>query len=137
MPRLARHGRRPLTTVVLALLMLAALGSTASAASRIGDWKLRGSFKNSAGTSVKLEAVGAPEFHTVNVRGKVRKALLFDVGEGAKLTRLPKSARSNYSLVIDFDADQVDDYARLQLGNADPCAGAVPAAEDPVSVPLC
>jgi hypothetical protein len=113
MTRLGRNGRRTLTTVLLTLLMLAALGSTVSAATLIGDWKLRGSFKNAAGTSVKLEAVGTPEFHTVNVRGNVRKALLFDAGEGAKLTRVPKSARANYSLVIDFEADRVDDYARV------------------------
>ena len=113
MEGLRTRGRRPLASLLLALLMLVAVSATASAATLIGEWKLKGNFRNAAGTNVKLAADGPTEFQTTNVNGAVRKALVFDAGEGVSLSRVPRSARSSYSILITFEFDAISSYRRI------------------------
>lgn len=89
------------------------LAGTASAATLIGNWKLKGNFKNAAGTAVTMSKVGDVAFETVNVNGKSRKALVFDEGEGLKLTKVPKNARGSFSVSVWLEFDDVDGYRRI------------------------
>jgi hypothetical protein len=113
MAQLRRRGLVPLIAISLATLLVVGMSATASAASLIGDWRLKGNFKNAAGTNAKLEAVGSPEFDVRNVGGSVRKALVFDEGEGAALKRVPASARGSYSIQIYFEFDTLTNYRRI------------------------
>jgi hypothetical protein len=106
---------RPL--ILVGLLAVAVLASTAPVAAAApaptGDFQLKGSYKNSAGTALALAPLGAPTFQTVSVGGTNRKALVFAQGDGLTLTGIPQSARQTYTIDIWFEYDSVACYQRI------------------------
>jgi hypothetical protein len=108
-----RRALRGLAAMAITGALVASLASVASAATVIGDWKLRGSFKNGAGTAVTLTGVGDVQFATLGVNGTARKALAWDAGEGLRLTKVPKKARASYSISIRFEPDDVSGFKRI------------------------
>lgn len=104
---------RGLVVLVITVALVASLAGTASAATLIGNFKLKGNFRNSAATPLRLAGVGDVAFATTDVDGKSRRALLFDAGEGLRLRKVSTNARANYSISIWFELDHVTGFRRL------------------------
>jgi hypothetical protein len=118
--QLRRRVSSSLVTLVISGSLLSAAAAPAAAASVIGDWKLKGGFKNVAGTTLKMSRVGNVAFESVDVQGRTRKALRFDEGEGLRVTKIPQNARRSYSISVLLEFDAVDGYRRiLSFGSND------------------
>lgn len=111
--QLRRHVGNALVTLLISGSLVLAAAAPAAAATLIGDWKLKGGFKNVAGTNLKMGKVGDVTFDSVDVLGKTRKALRFDEGEGVRVARIPQNARRSYSISVLFEFDAVDGYRRI------------------------
>jgi hypothetical protein len=111
--QLRRHVGNSLVTLLITGSLVLAAAAPAAATTLIGDWKLKGGFKNVAGTNLKMSRVGDVTFESVNVLGKTRKTLRFDEGEGVRVARIPQNARRSYSISVLFEFDSVEGYRRI------------------------
>jgi hypothetical protein len=113
----------PLAVMLAALLATAA--PVSAAATRIGQFPLKGSLANTVATNLKLTKLGSPSFATAaGPNGDPRKLLVVEEGEGLELSRIPKAARGSYTIEVVLKPDQVSDYERiLSFGPNDVDAG--------------
>lgn len=113
MGRSRSRATQVLASAIISAMLLVVAAGPAAAAKVIGDWKLKGGLKNAAGTQLKMAKVGDVIFETADVKGVDRKALVFDEGEGLRLSKVPKAARGSYSISVLFEFDATDGYRRI------------------------
>jgi hypothetical protein len=98
----------------LAVVLVASIAPISTATKGpIGDWRLNGSLRNAAGTGLRMTKLGTPQFEVVDVAGTNKTALVFEEGEGLRLSRIPSAARRTYSIDVFFEFDAVVDYRRI------------------------
>ena len=106
--------RELVTRGLLAASVLILLGATpgGAATSKIGDFPFNNDLTNDAGSApmlANLEAGGANTFFDAGAN----TCLNFPVGSGLAMTKVPRSARSTFSLDIFFAFDQTVGYRRI------------------------
>ena len=101
--------------VASSLLILSTIAPQAEASSRIGEWKFNGTFKNSAKTQLKLTDVpkDSTAFLTTTIEGVNRTACFVGASNGLKVTRIPTTARDNYTVDIYFVTNEVTTFKRI------------------------
>lgn len=112
-PRSRRY--RPAALVaLLAAALLAGTAPVSAATPPYGQFLLKGTLKNSAGSSLGLTKLGAVTFESgVGPGGGTRSLLRIDQGEGLELSVVKRAARSTYSIEVQLQFQEVIDYQRI------------------------
>lgn len=120
-----RRSTSMVLTTLLAATVLATAAPVAAATPPIGQFPLKGTLKNTAGTSLKLTKLGDVTFESVTgPQGGTRQAVRIDDGEGLELTTFGRAARSTYTIEVQFQFEEVVSYQRiLSFGPNDRDAG--------------
>lgn len=123
-----KRSTRTLVSLVASSLLIGVLAPHASAATKLGDYRFAGNFKNvvkgSPLQTAEIETEGMGSFQDVDVDGTMKTALVFEEGYGLRVSKIPKEARKGYSISVFFELDTITTYRRiLSFGPNDRDAG--------------
>jgi hypothetical protein len=95
-----------------ALIALAIVAPSASAATLVADYQFKGDFSSSAGGAGPISPVGSESFGNETVGCSTTKVLSFDKGSGLQLST-PSFASGGYSVVMLFRLTDLSSYRRI------------------------
>jgi hypothetical protein len=102
-----------LTGLLVAVTVAGATPVAAAAPAPTGIWNFNGTFKNSAGTALKMVGLNTPTFDTVTIGSKQERVVVIADDQGTQINGIPINGRKTFTIDVWLEFDDMTGYNRI------------------------